>query len=238
MTATERLKVLYEDNHLIVAVKEPDVLSQGDASGDVDMTTIIKEYIKEKYHKPGGVYLGLVSRLDRRVGGLMVFARTSKAAARFSRAIRDREFRKDYLAIVAGETNASGELTDYLVKTRKQGRMVATAAESADETARLATLKYRKIKTFRYDGKIFSVLLVNLVTGRYNQIRAQLALAGHPIVGDFKYGYRGNNYDDRLGLFCCRLAFRHPTTNALLDIRCLPSGWLWGNMEDDQIEFE
>ncbi|MDI9506808.1 MAG: RNA pseudouridine synthase [Bacillota bacterium] len=238
MTATEKLKVLFEDNHLLVVLKEPDVLSQGDASGDPDMLGIAKEYIKNKYNKPGEVYLGLIHRLDRRVGGLMAFAKTSKAAGRLSREIRERQFKKEYVALVTGDAPVSGMLTDYLVKVKRRGRIVAEAASPEDRFAQKAVMNYRKIKTVRHDGKIFSVLLINLVTGRYNQIRKQLALAGHPIVGDFKYGYRGENYDDRLGLFCWRLVFKHPTANAIVDVKNLPSGWLWGNLEDDEFEHE
>lgn len=231
MTSIENLKILYEDNHIIVVLKGADILSQSDNTGDLDMLNAVKHYLKIKYEKPGRVYLGLVHRLDRRVGGLMVFAKTSKAAGRLAAVIRERQFEKQYIALVAGDTPRSGELVDYLVKTQLKGRPIAQAVTSNVEHAKKAVLKYHKINSFYLDDNTFTFLLVDLVTGRYNQIRKQLALSGYPIVNDFKYGYRGKNYDNRLGLFCYRLTFPHPTKKETIDIKYYPSDWLWLKME-------
>ena len=160
----EKLNVIYEDNHIIVVQKIPNIPSQQDKSGDIDMLTLVKAYIKEKYHKPGEVYLGLVHRLDRPVGGVMVFARTSKAAARLSEEVRKKVFEKSYLTIVDGKLETQkGTLEDYLVKSQ----------------AKFAKLDYETIK---YDeGLNLSVLKIKLHTGRHHQIRVQLSSRGHSI---------------------------------------------------------
>ncbi|MCK9536322.1 MAG: RluA family pseudouridine synthase [Bacilli bacterium] len=231
MILTDNLKILYEDNHIIVVLKAADILSQSDSTGDLDMLNAVKHYLKIKYQKPGRVYLGLVHRLDRRVGGLMVFAKTSKAAGRLAKAIRGHQFTKQYIALVAGEAPTSGELIDYLVKTKSKGRPLAQAVDPETDYAKKAVLKYRKINSFYLNNNIFTFLLIDLLTGRYNQIRKQLALSGYPIINDFKYGYRGKNYDNCLGLFCYRLTFIHPTKSETIDIKYYPSDWLWVKME-------
>jgi len=201
------LKVLYEDNHIIVVEKPVNIPSQGDKTGDTDMLTIIKEYIKEKYNKPGDVYLGLVHRLDRPTGGVMVFARTSKAASRLSEQIRENKMHKKYLCIVDGKMeNTKGEYRDYLLKNEKTN--TSKVVKEGTKNAKEAVLDYEVVK---YNEEInMSVLKVNLHTGRHHQIRVQMASRGHALSGDQKYGTRGRG--KQLALWAYSLTFTHPTT--------------------------
>ena len=184
----QKLNVIYEDNHIIVVEKPVNIPSQGDKTGDIDMLTLVKRYIKEKYNKPGEVYLGLVHRLDRPVGGVMVFARTSKAAARLSEQVRNKDFKKKYLVIVDGKFEKNkGTLEDYLLKNEKTN--TSKVVKEGTKNAKLAILDYEVLK---YNEEInLSVVKVNLHTGRHHQIRVQMANAGHSICGDQKYGTRG-----------------------------------------------
>ena len=202
----EKLEVLYEDNHIIVVVKPVNIPSQGDKTGDIDMLTIIKEYIKEKYNKPGDVYLGLVHRLDRPTGGVMVFARTSKAAARLSEQVRDKKMHKKYLCIVDGKMeNDEGTFRDYLVKNEKTNTSKVVKEET--KNSKYAKLDYEVLK---YNEEInLSLLKILLHTGRHHQIRVQLANFGHSICGDQKYGTRGRG--KQLALWAYSLSFEHPT---------------------------
>lgn len=224
MKKTDELKILYEDNHIIVVVKPENILSQKDDTNDLDMLTLIKEYIKKSKEKEGNVYLGLVHRLDRRVGGVMVFAKTSKAASRLSDDIRNHNFNKKYLAIVEGEINDSGVLVDYLKK-------VDNRAIISKEDGKISELKYQVLKKFFLDDNICTILLINLLTGRYNQIRAQLSHFNHPIINDFKYGYKGKNYDDVLGLFCYEISFNHPTKKEKMTFTYQPDWGIWMHMK-------
>ena len=182
------LKIFYEDNHIIVVEKPNNVPSQADKTGDEDMLTIIKKYIKEKYNKPGDVYLGLVHRLDRPTGGVMVFARTSKAAARLSEQIRNKQIHKKYLACVDGKLEKEKDTwKDFLLKTERtnMSRVVSEGTKNAKE----AILDYEVVK---YNEKTnLSVVKINLHTGRHHQIRVQFASRGHSLYGDQKYGTRG-----------------------------------------------
>lgn len=202
-----KLKILYEDNHIIVVEKPPNVPSQADKTTDEDMLTIIKSYIKEKYNKPGNVYLGLVHRLDRPVGGVMVFAKTSKAASRLSEQVRNKTFKKEYLAIVDGKLDTkSGTLEDYLVKNERNNLSKVTNKET--KNAKYAKLDYEVLK---YNKEInLSVLRILLHTGRHHQIRVQLANMGHSICGDQKYGTRGRG--KQISLWAYKLTIEHPTT--------------------------
>lgn len=217
------LNILYEDNHIIVVVKPKDILSQGDITGDVDMLTLIKSYIKETKNKPNDVYLGLVHRLDRRVGGVMVFGKTSKGASRLSEAIRNNEFIKKYLAICKGSLD-QGEFRNSLEKIDNK------AVES--ENGKESILKYRKIKSVKLDDVDFSLVEVDLITGRFNQIRSQFALNDHPLLGDYKYGYRGINYFDDIGLFSYFISFPHPITKEILEFKYLPKFGVWEKIGD------
>ena len=212
-----KLKILYEDNHIIVVEKPPNVPSQADKTTDEDMLTIIKRYIKEKYNKPGNVYLGLVHRLDRPVGGVMVFAKTSKAASRLSEQVRNKTFKKEYLAIVDGKLDVkSGILEDYLVKNEKNNLSKVTNKET--KNAKYAKLDYEVLK---YNKEInLSVLRILLHTGRHHQIRVQLANMGHSICGDQKYGTRGRG--KQISLWAYKLTIEHPTTKESMTFTDIP----------------
>lgn len=184
----KELKVIYEDNHVIVVEKAPNVPSQGDKTEDIDMLKIIKDYLKEKYNKPGEVYLALIHRLDRPVGGVMVFAKTSKAAARLSEQVREREIQKEYLVVADGKFEKDkGTLEDYLIKNQKNN--ISKVVKEGTKGAKLAKLDYEVLK---YNEEInLSVVQILLHTGRHHQIRVQLSNIGHSIYGDQKYGTRG-----------------------------------------------
>lgn len=201
------LKVLYEDNHIIVVEKPVNIPSQADKTGDIDMLTIIKSYIKDKYNKPGDVYLGLVHRLDRPTGGVMVFARTSKAAARLSEQIRDKKFKKRYLAIVDGKMEDNiGSMRDFLLKNEKTNTSKVVKEET--KNSKEAILDYEVVK---YNEQInMSVVKITLHTGRHHQIRVQFASRNHSLSGDQKYGTRGRG--KQLALWAYSLSFIHPTT--------------------------
>ena len=183
------LKVIYEDNHIIVVEKPANIPSQGDKTGDLDMLTIIKAYLKEKYNKPGNVYLGLVHRLDRPVGGVMVFAKTSKAAARLSEQVREKVFKKKYLVIVNGKfEEKKGILKDYLLKNERLNK--SRVVEEGTKNSKYAELDYEVLK---YDKEQnLALLKINLHTGRHHQIRVQLSSRDHSIYGDAKYNGRGS----------------------------------------------
>lgn len=213
----KQLKVLYEDNHIIVVEKPPNIPSQGDKTNDENMLNIIKGYIKEKYNKPGNVYVGLVHRLDRPVGGVMVFAKTSKAASRLSEQVRNKVFKKEYLAIVDGKLeNKSGTLEDYLLKNEKNN--MSKVVPENTKNAKYAKLDYEVLK---YDSDInLSVLKVLLHTGRHHQIRVQLANCGHSICGDQKYGTRGRG--KQISLWAYSLTIVHPITKEEMKFEDVP----------------
>jgi len=204
LTISNGVKILYEDNHLIVAIKPAGVLSQSDGSDAPDMLTILKAYIKVKYNKPGEVYLGLVHRLDRPVSGVMVFARTSKAASRLSEQIRARKVDKIYRAIVHGRLEGTGSLENYILKDSSTNRV--TVYDREVPGAKSATLEYRSV----YASDDMSLIEIRLGTGRSHQIRAQFANAGHPLLGDRRYG-NTELWDGDICLQAFRLAFDHPT---------------------------
>ena len=183
------LKVIYEDNHIIVVEKPANIPSQGDKTGDLDMLTIIKAYLKEKYNKPGNVYLGLVHRLDRPVGGVMVFAKTSKAASRLSEQVREKVFKKKYLVIVNGKfKEKKGTLKDYLLKNERLNK--SRVVEEGTKNSKYAELDYEVLK---YDKEQnLSLLKIDLHTGRHHQLRVQLSSRDHSIYGDAKYNGRGS----------------------------------------------
>ena len=212
-----KLKVIYEDNHIIVVEKIPNVPSQEDKTGDISMMTLIKDYIKEKYNKPGNVYLGLVHRLDRPVGGVMVFAKTSKAASRLSHQVREKVFKKEYLAIVDGKLEKEkGTLEDYLYKDKKTNTSYVVSKDKKD--SKLAKLDYEVIKYDKENN--LSILKINLHTGRHHQIRVQLSNMGHSIYGDQRYGTRGKN--KQIALWAYKIKFKHPTKNEEMEFICEP----------------
>ena len=203
----EKLKILYEDNHIIVVVKKPNIPSQSDKTGDIDMLTLVKNYIKEKYNKPGNVYMGLVHRLDRPVGGIMIFARTSKSASRLSNQVREKIFKKKYLAVVDGKFEKDqGTLENYLYKDERHN--MSKVVKKEKKNAKLAKLDYKVLK---YNPvKDLSLVEVNLHTGRHHQIRVQLSNFGHSIFGDQKYGTRGKG--KQIALWAYELTIVHPVT--------------------------
>ena len=207
----KNITILYEDNHLIVCIKPEGILSQKDDTDEADMLTVLKEYLKVTYNKQGNVYLGLVHRLDRRVSGVMVFAKTSKAASRLSSEIRENTIKKTYYAVASGAINGSGRLENKLAKVNER------AVETND--GKTAILDYEVLKSFKINNKDYTLLKVLLHTGRFNQIRAQFSLFNHPLINDYKYGYsikdNSNDYS-HIGLFCVELSFIHPVTKELL----------------------
>ncbi len=220
--------VLYEDNHLIVMEKPAGMLTQSDRTGDICLMDLARRYLGKKYNKPGEVFLGLVHRLDRPVGGVIVFARTSKAARRLSEQFRAREMKKVYRAVVEGTPNPpEGELTHWLLKSAMFMKVVRPHTPDSQE----ARLIYRTIEA--RGGT--SLVEVELITGRRHQIRAQLAAIGCPIEGDIKYGAKSGRDPARrpedivsgIRLFASCITFRHPTTGAPLTIEArAPRGFL------------
>ena len=218
---TGGVKILCEDNHLIVAVKPAGVLSQSDGSDAPDMFTILKAYIKEKYDKPGEVYLGLVHRLDRPVSGVMVFARTSKSASRLSEQIRTRKVAKIYRAVVQGRTEASGSLENYILKDNSTNTVSVYDREVPG--SKYAVLDYKTVKTLGDR----SLVEIHLGTGRAHQIRAQFAKSGHPLLGDRRYG--GTSlWGGDIALQAFRLEFDHPTKGERMTFETeVPEGEPW-----------
>lgn len=193
------LEVIYEDNHIIVVVKPPNVLSQKDSTNDIDMLTLVKNYIKVKYNKPGNVYVGLVQRLDRPVGGLMVFAKTSKAASRMSNMIKNHQFTKKYLAVINGMLERkNGEFEDYLLK-KENGTTIVSS------NGKYCCLKYKVLEENL--NMNLSLIEVDLITGRHHQIRVQFASRNHPLYGDYRYGNSGNK---QIALWAYKLSLIHP----------------------------
>ncbi len=206
-----KLEVLYEDNHIIVVVKPYNVLSQGDSTGDTSIMDMVKEYIKVKYHKPGNVYLGLVHRLDRPVGGIMVFARSSKAAARLTKAFNEHKITKKYLAIVHGKMEKDkDELVDKIEKTSDGNSIISDNGKEA--ILDYEVLDYNK----ENDCSLVSVVLK---TGRHHQIRVQFSSRGHYLLGDQRYGVLDNK---QISLFSYYLSFEHPVTHEVLEFKRNP----------------
>lgn len=213
----EKLKILYEDNHIIVVEKKPNIPSQSDKTGDINMLTLVKDYIKEKYKKPGNVYLGLVHRLDRPVGGIMIFAKTSKAASRLSNQVREKIFKKKYLAVVDGKFEKNqGTLEDYLYKDERHN--MSKVVKKEKKNSKLAKLDYKVLKYNQV--KDLSLVEINLHTGRHHQIRVQLSNFGHSIFGDQKYGTRGKG--KQIALWAYELTIIHPVTKEELTFKDLP----------------
>ena len=210
--------ILFEDNHLLVAVKPHNVPSQADSSGDPDMLTLLKDYLVKKYDKKGEAYLGLVHRLDRPTGGVMVFAKTSKAAARLCEKIRDGgdEFEKTYLAVTSGRPNRTGRVEHYLVKD-EQTNSVALAPSTLDGA------KKAQSDISVVDGKNgLSLVSVKLITGRTHQARVQLKALGAPIVGDYRYAKDKLVKSPHLALWAYRLVLTHPVSGDRMTFMALP----------------
>ncbi len=221
------MTVVYEDNHLIIVNKTASEIVQGDKTGDTPLSETVKQYIKEKYAKPGNVFLGVVHRLDRPVSGLVVFAKTSKALARLNEMFRNSEVKKTYWAIVKQRPpQDEGELVNYLVRNEKQNKSYAYDKEV--KNSKKAVLHYRLIG----HSQNYFLLEVDLKTGRHHQIRCQLAKMGCPIKGDLKYGFARSNPDGSICLHAHRVKFVHPVSKELIDVTApLPPSNLWNGFE-------
>jgi 23S rRNA pseudouridine1911/1915/1917 synthase len=217
------MQVVYEDNHIIIVAKESGEIVQGDKTGDTPLSDIVKQYIKEKYQKPGDVFLGVVHRLDRPVSGLVVFARTSKALSRLNRMFAEGEVHKTYWAIVKNTpAQTEATLTHWLVRNEQQNKSYAYDREVP--RSKKAVLKYRVIG----HSDNYSLLEVNLMTGRHHQIRCQLAKIGCPIRGDLKYGAPRSNPDGSISLLSRRVEFVHPVSKLPIVAEApVPADNLW-----------
>lgn len=243
------LYILYEDNHLIAAIKPAGILAQADDSDTPDMLTLLKQYIKDKYNKPGDVWLGLVHRLDQPVSGVMVFARTSKAAARLSAQIREHTVGKHYLAVVSGQDIPDhDQLEDILAKDDKTGKVsVVSACGHNIRNAKKAVLRYQKLRSAEYKGRDLALLDIDLGSGRAHQIRVQLASRGWPIIGDARYGKldswsrmlpltrsrdeNGKEHAD-IALFCSSMEIDHPISKTRLKFDAEPtSEFPWNKLK-------
>lgn len=223
ISTKENLNVLYEDNHIIVVNKRVGDIVQGDKTGDKPLSEVVKEYIKDKYNKPGEVFLGVVHRLDRPTTGIVVFARTSKALTRLNDIFKNRETQKTYWAIVKNKpAKQSANLVHYLTRNEKSNTSKAHNKEVTG--SKMASLDYRIIKVLTN----YTALEVDLHTGRHHQIRAQLAAIGSPIKGDLKYGADRSNPDGGICLHARKLVFTHPVAKTPLEIIApVPDEALW-----------
>lgn len=213
------VNIVYEDNHVIVAVKPPNMLSQADNTKDADMLSELKEYIRVKYKKPGNVYLGLVHRLDRPVGGLMVFARTSKAAARLSAQMREHAMGREYLCVTEGDVKDKFTLINYLIQNERMNRVMVCDAD--ERGAQEAILHGHCLA--RRNGT--SLCALRLETGRKHQIRVQMKEIGAPLWGDHRYGH--GIPGQQIALWGYKLTFEHPTTHNIMTFQHLPCGSVW-----------
>ncbi|MBN2402487.1 MAG: RluA family pseudouridine synthase [Spirochaetes bacterium] len=212
-----KIRVIFEDNHIIVAEKPVNVPSQRDESNNEDMLTLLKKDIRERFAKPGNVYLGLVHRLDRPAGGIMVFAKTSKAASRLSGQMRAGSFKKKYLAILHGKLKETqGKLRHFLLKDERTN--IVSIMDESIKNAKLALLSYEFVE----HKKGLSLVKVDLITGRPHQIRAQFACIGNPLWGDQKYGSDINRLGQQLALWSAEIAFVHPVSNEELSFTSSP----------------
>ncbi len=210
-------QVIFEDNHLIAINKRPGEISQGDKTNDIPLVESIKDYLKNKYNKPGNVYAGLIHRIDRPVSGVLIFAKTSKAGERMSQIIRDRQFKKTYWAIVKNKPlQETAMLKHYLLKNEKMNKSFAYAEKKGD--SKEAILQYNLIAA----SERYFLLEVDPQTGRHHQIRAQLAAIGCPIKGDLKYGFDRSNKDGSVSLHARKLEFIHPIKNEPIIITADP----------------
>ena len=219
----DKLEILFEDNHLIAINKKTGQLTQGDRTGDISLDHLVKAYIKNKYGKPGEVFLGVIHRLDRPVTGVILYARTSKALARMNLLFREKKVKKSYWCIVKERPHPEeGRLSHHMVKNEEQNKSYAYS--KARSNTKPASLEYRLIST----SDRYYLLEVTLHTGRHHQIRCQLAKIGSPIRGDLKYGYPRSNKDAGINLHARTLEFIHPVRNTAIKIQApVPADPLW-----------
>jgi 23S rRNA pseudouridine1911/1915/1917 synthase len=219
----ENLQVLFEDNHIIIVNKRAGDITQGDKTGDKPLSDVIKEFVKDKYNKPGNVFIGTVHRLDRPTSGIVIFARTSKALERLNKMLRDKTIKKTYWAIVKNQPkNEVDTLTNNLKKDTKKNKSFVYKKEI--EGSKLATLHYKVIK--KLDN--YSLLEIDLETGRHHQIRTQLSHIGSPIKGDLKYGFDRSNKDGSISLHARKINFIHPVSKESITISApTPKDPIW-----------
>lgn len=213
----QELNVIYEDNHIIVVLKPQNILSQGDDTKDESLLDMVKNYIKEKYNKPGNVYVGLVHRLDRPTGGVMVFAKTSKAASRLSEQLKNKKFTKKYLTVVLGTPKYKASRLEHFLKKDETNNIVSVVPRS-EEGAKQAILEYKTIKS----ANAVSLVEVQILTGRSHQIRVQMSQIGNPVFGDAKYKGDALAKGHNLALWAYELSFEHPTTKKPMIFKYLP----------------
>ena len=223
------MTVVYEDNHIVVVNKTASEIVQGDKTGDTPLSEMVKQYLKEKYNKPGNVFIGVTHRLDRPVSGLVVFAKTSKALPRLNEMFRNGEVKKTYWAIVKEcPKETEGELVHYLVRNEKQNKSYAYDKEV--KNSKKAVLHYKLIG----HSQNYYLLEVDLKTGRHHQIRCQLAKMGCPIKGDLKYGSPRSNPDGSICLHARTVQFVHPVSKEMIRLTApVPEGNLWNGFEID-----
>ena len=226
------MQVLYEDNHIIIVNKAASEIVQGDKTGDVPLSEMVKDYIKEKYNKPGNVFCGVVHRLDRPVGGVVVFAKTSKALSRLNEMFRNGQVHKTYWAISRNcPPKSEDTLTHYITTVERNNKSYASLAPKSG--AKEARLSYRHIAS----SDRYHLLEVNLMTGRKHQIRVQLSSIGCPIKGDLKYGDKRSNPDGSISLIARHIEFEHPVSHQFISVTApVPEDNLWqalaGNLMD------
>lgn len=225
------IPILYEDNHLLVVEKPVNIPVQEDASGDADLLSLLKNDLKVRYQKPGNVYLGLVHRLDRPVGGVMVFAKTSKAASRLAESLRKNKVERKYMAVVRGTPHKKAALLEHYLFKNNRKNIVQTVPRD-HQNAKRAVLEY---KTLAHRDKL-SLLSVKLHTGRSHQIRVQLSASGYPLYGDQKYGPQVNRPGQQIALWAYSLEFEHPVKKELMQVTSFPPSkypWnVWESVKD------
>lgn len=222
------MQVLYEDNHIIIVSKRAGEIVQGDKTGDIPLSETVAAYLKEKYSKPGNVFVGVPHRLDRPVSGVVVLAKTSKALARLNEMFRVGSVDKRYLAIVKNKPKESeGRLENWLVRNEKQNRSYAYDHEVPN--SKQAVLNYRLVAS----SVNYHLIEVELLTGRHHQIRCQLAKMGCPIKGDLKYGAEHSNPDGSISLHAFHVIFEHPVSHEMIDVKApLPQNSLWQSFKE------
>jgi 23S rRNA pseudouridine1911/1915/1917 synthase len=219
----ENLQVLFEDNHIVIVNKRAGDITQGDKTGDKPLSEVVKEYIKDKYNKPGDVFLGVVHRLDRPTSGIIIFARTSKSLERLNKMLRDKTIHKTYWAVVKNHPKKEKDtLINYLRKNPKNNKSTAYTKEI--EGSKKAVLHYTVLK--KLDN--YSLIEIDLETGRHHQIRTQLSTIGSPIKGDLKYGFDRSNKDGSIHLHARKIKFTHPVSKELINITApTPKEVIW-----------
>ncbi|KAA6338042.1 tRNA pseudouridine synthase C [termite gut metagenome] len=222
------MTVIYEDNHIIAVNKTGSEIVQGDKTGDIPLSEMIRQYLKEKYQKPGNVFIGVAHRLDRPVSGLVLFAKTSKALVRLNEMFKNGEIKKLYWAIVKNQpAEPEGELIHYLIRKEKENKSYAYDKETPN--SKKAILHYELIG----HSQNYHLLEVELKTGRHHQIRCQLAKIGCPVKGDVKYGAPRSNPDGSICLHARRISFIHPVSKEWIELEApVPEGNLWAGFED------